>query len=337
MHVICAAALFDCDGVLVDSDASIRRSFVRWSAPHGIDGDELFEASRGRRSIDSIRAAAPHLDHALEDRRFEQLEVDDAHTVAALQGARELCTAANLRWAVVTSGARRLALARLAAAAIEPPSVVVTGDELTFGKPHPEGYLLAAARLGVAPRCCVVIEDADAGIAAGLAAGCHVIAVGPRATRRNDPRVTHVAGLDSFTISTPDASARVQVVHDVVESASVESRTWGDGCEAWGLLDSHDLLVAEEFMPAGTSETAHYHDTARQFFYVTSGVLAIGTPSDEQILRTGQGLRVDPGMPHTVRSLGPGPARFLAIAAPTTYGDRVEVEPEGDSSGHQSR
>ena len=211
MHVICAAALFDCDGVLVDSDASIRRSFVRWATPHGIDGNALFEASRGRRSVDSIGAAAPHLDYELEEKRFEELELDDAPTVSALPGAREICSMPDLRWAVVTSGVRRLASARLAAAAIEPPPVVVAGDDLTFGKPHPEGYLLAAERLGVAPECCVVVEDADAGIAAGLAAGCHVIAVGRWATRRDDPRITHVANLESFTISTPADTARVQL------------------------------------------------------------------------------------------------------------------------------
>ena len=211
MHVICTAVLFDCDGVLVDSDASIRRSFVRWATPHGIDGSALFEASRGRRAIDSIRAAAPHLDVELEDKRFEQFELDDARTVTALPGAREICTTANMRWAVVTSGGRRLVSARLAAAGIAPPPVVIAGDELTFGKPHPEGYLLAAARLGVAPEHCVVVEDADAGIAAGLAARCHVIAVGRWATRRDDPRVTHVAGLESFTVATPAETIAVQV------------------------------------------------------------------------------------------------------------------------------
>ena len=66
--VQCAAVLFDCDGVLVDSDASIRRSFERWATPHGIDGSRLYEVSRGRRSIDSIRIEAPHLDSDARER-----------------------------------------------------------------------------------------------------------------------------------------------------------------------------------------------------------------------------------------------------------------------------
>jgi sugar-phosphatase len=198
--VHCAAALFDCDGVLVDSDASIRRSWLQWATPHGIDGVALFEASRGRRSIDSIRAIAPHLDCAVEDARFEQIEFDDAQTVTAMPGAHRLCSTPGLQWAVVSSGARRLVRARLSAAGIAAP-YIVAGDELTFGKPHPEGYLRAAAHLGVAPRDCVVIEDADLGVRAGLDAGCHVLAVGPGATAIEHSRLTRLERLDDLVLA----------------------------------------------------------------------------------------------------------------------------------------
>jgi sugar-phosphatase len=96
--------------------------------------------------------------------------------------------------------------ARLSAAGIELPEVVVAGDDLTNGKPHPEGYLVAASRLGVPPTACAVIEDADLGITAGLAAGCHVIAVGEWATHRADQRITAIASLEQLRIiTTPDA------------------------------------------------------------------------------------------------------------------------------------
>ena len=53
----------------------------------------------------------------------------------------------------------------------------MTGDEVVYGKPHPEGFLRAAAQLGVAPSACVVVEDAPAGVAAGRAAGARVVGV----------------------------------------------------------------------------------------------------------------------------------------------------------------
>ena len=57
------------------------------------------------------------------------------------------------------------------------PSVLITADDVTHGKPDPEAYLLAAAKLGVRPSRCVVVEDAPPGIKAGQAAGMRVVAV----------------------------------------------------------------------------------------------------------------------------------------------------------------
>jgi sugar-phosphatase len=79
------------------------------------------------------------------------------------------------RWAIVTSGDRRLASARIAAAGLPVPRVLVTSDDVAAGKPDPACYLLAAASCGVEPGRCLVIEDAPAGVAAGRAAGMAVL------------------------------------------------------------------------------------------------------------------------------------------------------------------
>jgi sugar-phosphatase len=81
------------------------------------------------------------------------------------------------RFAIVTSGSRALALARLRAAGLPVPAVLVTAEEVDDGKPHPAGYLRAAELLGVDPAHSVVLEDAPAGVEAGRAAGMTVIAV----------------------------------------------------------------------------------------------------------------------------------------------------------------
>ena len=105
-----------------------------------------------------------------------ELQYADLHDVVAADGAHEvieMLADLGIPWAVVTSADRRLALARLAAAGID-PGVLVTVDELSAGKPHPDGYLLAAHRLGVDPARCLVVEDAPVGVTAGLAAGATV-------------------------------------------------------------------------------------------------------------------------------------------------------------------
>jgi mannitol-1-/sugar-/sorbitol-6-phosphatase len=109
---------------------------------------------------------------------IEQLEVTDTDGVAALPGAAEAMAAVPPdRQAVVTSCTAALASARLTAAGLLPPRVVVTVDRLRRGKPAPDGYLLAAAELGRAAPDCLVVEDSASGISAARAAGCAVLAV----------------------------------------------------------------------------------------------------------------------------------------------------------------
>ncbi len=81
------------------------------------------------------------------------------------------------RWGVVTSGTRHLATSRLKLAQLPVPRVLVCGDEVKNGKPHPEPYLKGAQMLGMNPRECLVIEDAPAGINSGHACGMRVIAL----------------------------------------------------------------------------------------------------------------------------------------------------------------
>jgi sugar-phosphatase len=80
------------------------------------------------------------------------------------------------RWTVVTSATERLARVRLAAGGVPVPGRLVTANQVTRGKPHPEPFLAGAALLGYAPEECVVFEDSSSGAKAGRAAGCTVVA-----------------------------------------------------------------------------------------------------------------------------------------------------------------
>lgn len=185
----CEAVLFDCDGVLVDSDASVFCAWTRWAVELGLDPDDVTAQVHGRRSADTIAALLPQEQRPDATARIDRYEVEDAGAVRAIPGAGDLVRAVPA-WAVVTSGRRELALARLEAAGLPVPSVLVTADDVTRGKPDPEGYLAAAAGLGVHPARTVVLEDAAAGIRAARAAGVSaVLAVGDRDDLVGDARV----------------------------------------------------------------------------------------------------------------------------------------------------
>lgn len=171
------AVLSDLDGVLVDSTASVLRSWDRLAAeldvpPAAVHGNH----GRPARQLVETLVGPGRVADGL--RRIEQIEVADAPGLEPVPGARELLGGpAGTRCAVVTSGTRAIADARLRAAGLAPPEVLVTADDVRRGKPDPEPYLLAARRLGVAPGRCLVLEDAPAGIAAARAAGCSVLGV----------------------------------------------------------------------------------------------------------------------------------------------------------------
>jgi mannitol-1-/sugar-/sorbitol-6-phosphatase len=170
--------LSDLDGVLVDSHASIMRAWRWWGARHGVERAAIDAVQHGRPSSEIVAALAPGVDPAAEARALDLRQAADAGDVVALPGAAELLDAfAPDRIAIVTSCTEPLARARLVAAGLAAPDVLVTADRLRRGKPDPEGYLIAARELGADPAECVVLEDAPAGVAAGRAAGMRVVGV----------------------------------------------------------------------------------------------------------------------------------------------------------------
>lgn len=171
-----AAILCDLDGVLVDSGDAVEAVWRDWAAEQGLDGEAVARASHGVPTREVIAAVAPHLQAAEEAARVERLHA--ATGGEALPGAADLLARAPAaKVAVVTSGSHELASARLEAAGLEAPVIVVTADAVRRGKPAPDAYLVAAQALGADPSDCVVIEDSPAGIAAGRAAQMTVWAV----------------------------------------------------------------------------------------------------------------------------------------------------------------
>ncbi|HUK23091.1 MAG TPA: HAD family hydrolase [Terriglobales bacterium] len=174
----CSAILFDLDGVLVDSTASVSRQWRRWAEENGVDPELAVSLTHGVRTIDTVRLVAPHLDAEAETRKIEEREATDSQGVLIMPGAAELLRSLPPeRWCIVTSGTRRVASSRLVAGKLPVPQVIVTGNDVSRGKPDPEPYLTGAELLGMKPSECLVIEDAPAGIRAAHAGGMKVIAL----------------------------------------------------------------------------------------------------------------------------------------------------------------
>jgi sugar-phosphatase len=174
----CDAVLFDLDGVLVDSVVCVERHWRRWAAEHHLDRDEIMRVAHGRPTVETIRLVAPHLPAEEEAARLDAGEAFDTDGVMAMDGAAQLVRSLPPDvWAIATSGTRDTAMTRLRHTSLPVPAVLITADDVKRGKPNPEAYLLAAAKLDVRPERCVVVEDAPAGLSAAHSAGMRVIAV----------------------------------------------------------------------------------------------------------------------------------------------------------------
>ena len=185
-----AAVLFDLDGLLLDTEPLHARAWASAAAHFGrrLSPEEL-GSLRGRRRqdcalqvqhwIDAEGGAAVAIDDLLAIR--QPLAEALMATAPAIPGAAELvrqCHASGLPMALVTSStAEAVALKAAPHPWLELITERVHGDdpELEDGKPAPDGFLLAARRLAVAPSRCWALEDSVAGARAARAAGCHVL------------------------------------------------------------------------------------------------------------------------------------------------------------------
>jgi sugar-phosphatase len=184
--ISCSAVLFDLDGVLIDSTPAVARVWHQWAVEHGFDPATVVRLAHGRPSRTTIRDLLPNADVDLEDREVERREIHDLEGVVLLPGAGELLKSLPPdRWTIATSCTRALAEVRLRAAGLPIPATMTTSSDVKIGKPDPEPYLKAAAKLGFPASDCIVIEDAPAGVIAGKAAGARVIALLTTMSRRD--------------------------------------------------------------------------------------------------------------------------------------------------------
>jgi beta-phosphoglucomutase-like phosphatase (HAD superfamily) len=180
-----SAVLFDMDGTIVDTEPYwVAAEYALVDSFAGQWSDELAMSLVGNAlpaSAEILRQRGVALDvEVIVDRLLDEVIAQCQRVIPWRPGARDLLAelgAAGVPCALVTMSYLRLAETVIAGLPDDCFATLVTGDQVTDGKPHPEAYLLAAQRLGVDPAGCVAIEDSPTGVASAEAAGCIVVAV----------------------------------------------------------------------------------------------------------------------------------------------------------------
>ena len=101
---------------------------------------------------------------------------------------------------------------------------------------------------------------------------------------------------------------------------------WGEGCHGWHLLQRDDFSVIEECVPPGQNEQRHFHNKARQFFYILDGEATFEIEGRTLTLQAHQGIEIPAKVAHQFRNESSAVVKFLVISVPKAHGDRVETE-----------
>lgn len=173
------AVLLDMDGTILTSIKAAERVWAAWASARGLDVEAFLPTIHGVQSVETIRRLGlPGVDPEQEAAAITQAEIEDVAGIEAIAGAAAFLAALSTdRWAIVTSAPRALALRRIAAAGLPVPSLLIAAEDVARSKPAPDGFQLAAERLGTTADRCLVLEDSVAGVAAAESAGAMVLIV----------------------------------------------------------------------------------------------------------------------------------------------------------------
>ncbi|HEY3331873.1 MAG TPA: cupin domain-containing protein [Capsulimonadaceae bacterium] len=107
--------------------------------------------------------------------------------------------------------------------------------------------------------------------------------------------------------------------------STAEHYKWAETCDGWHLLERDDFSVIEERVPPGKSESFHFHDAARQFFFVLEGEATLEVCDEVIKLGKHEGFEVPPRLSHQLRNESFADTVFLVMSVPKSHGDRFDI------------
>jgi len=111
----------------------------------------------------------------------------------------------------------------------------------------------------------------------------------------------------------------------LISVENAEHYIWGEICDGWHLLKRGDMSVIQERVPAGGAEAMHYHNKARQFFYILEGEATMVFKDSEVVLNKGDGIEVEPQVKHQFVNRSKNDVHFIVMSVPSTRGDKVDI------------
>jgi len=175
--------LFDLDGTLVNSLDFVEKSWSLWAERKGLSTEKVLQYLHGKPALSTLRHFMPDASDAVIAKEFtilEDYEVRHVDTITPVAGAVSFLSslqASSVPWGIVTSGSLKVASARINYAGLPFPPVLITSEDIQYGKPHPEPFLLGALKLNLAAHHCIAFEDSSAGMLSAREAGCVVVEV----------------------------------------------------------------------------------------------------------------------------------------------------------------
>ena len=110
-----------------------------------------------------------------------------------------------------------------------------------------------------------------------------------------------------------------------VSKENADHYNWGDHCEGWRFVDDPGISVIQERMPPGASEVSHFHERAKQFFFILNGRAEVSLDGKETVLHPGMGIEIASQCKHHIRNPGPDILEFILVSSPNTHDDRVNL------------
>ncbi|MEW6996015.1 HAD-IA family hydrolase [Colwelliaceae bacterium MEBiC 14330] len=174
----CNGFIFDVDATLVNTTLVINNIWKEWAGLSGIEFSIVYPHVHGRQICETLELVGSQYANVNEENVVKRIAIKAMESATEIDGALSFVeNIPKCSWAIATSGPRKVAETSLRASGFKLPTNMVCAEDVKFGKPHPEPFMLASKKLGVNSMSCVAFEDSPAGVKSAKEAGCFTVAI----------------------------------------------------------------------------------------------------------------------------------------------------------------